>query len=203
LEEINSAIQELLPALNERKFRRLPGTRYSRFLEIDKPALKSLPSKLFECMTWVHEQKVPADYHLYVEEHAYSVPYQYVGQLVEACYSYTTVQFFHDHQRIAIHKRSFEKGGRTLDKTHMTKAHQIYSERNLVDYLMWAKPIGVYAISAVEAQFDGKPEYSYSASINCDKLKRLCSLHGEARFEAACQRASLLHSLTVKRLNPF
>lgn len=200
LEEINSAIQELLPALNERKFRRLPGSRHSRFLEIDKPALKLLPSKPFECVTWVHEQKVPSDYHLYIEQHAYSVPYQYVGKLVEACFSHTSVQLFHDHQRIAIHKRSFEVGGRTLDKTHMTKAHQVYSERNLGDYLMWAKSIGVYAISAVEAQFEGKPEYSYSAAINCDKLKRLCSLYGEARFEAACQRASLLHSLTVKTI---
>ena len=199
-EEINSAIKDLLPALNERKFRRLPGTRHSRFLEVDKPTLKSLPSKPFECVTWVHEQKVPSDYHLYIEQHAYSVPYQYVGKLVEACFSHTSVQLFHDHQRIAIHKRSFEVGGRTLDKTHMTKAHQIYSERHLGDYLMWAKPIGVYAIGAVEAQFDGKPEYSYSAAINCDKLKRLCSLHGDARFEAACQRASLLHSLTVKTI---
>ncbi len=199
LEEINEAIQKLLPALNERKFRRLPGTRHSRFLEVDKPALKALPSKPFECMTWVHEQKVPSDYHLCIEGHAYSVPYQYVGKLVEACFSHSSVQFFHDHQRIAIHKRCFEVGGRTLDKTHMTKAHQIYSERHFGDYLMWAKKIGVYAISAVEAQFDGKPEYSYSA-INCDKLKRLCSLHGDARFEAACQRASLLHSLTVKTI---
>ena len=200
LEEINEAIRELLPALNERKFRRLPGTRHSRFLDMDKSALKTLPSKPFECVTWVHEQKVPPDYHLYVEGHAYSVPYQYVGKLVEACFSHTAVQFFHDHQRIATHKRSFEQGGRTLDKSHMTKAHQAYSERQLGDFLMWAKPIGVYAISAVEAQFEGKPEYSYSAAIACDKLKRLCTLHGEARFEAACKRASLLQSLTVKTL---
>ena len=200
LEEINEAIRELLPALNERKFRRLPGTRHSRFLELDKPALKPLPSKPFEYVTWVHEQKVPPDYHLYIEEHAYSVPYRYVGKMVEACFSHASVQFFHDHQRIATHKRSYEQGGRTLDKTHMTKAHQAYSERQLGDFLIWAKPIGVYAICAVEAQFEGKPEYSYSAAIACDKLKRLCALHGEARFEAACKRASLLQSLTVKTI---
>lgn len=200
LEEVNEAIRELLPALNERKFRRLPGTRHSRFLDVDKPALKSLPSKPFECVTWVHQQKVPQDYHLRVEGHDYSVPYEFVGKMVEACYSHTSVQLFHDHQRIATHKRSFDQGGRTLDKTHMTKAHQAYSERQLGDFLMWAKPIGVYAICAVEGQFEGKPEYSYSAAIACDKLKRLCTLHGEARFEAACKRASLLQSLTVKTI---
>lgn len=200
LEEINYAIKELLPALNERKFRRLPGSRLSRFLEIDKPALKPLPLKEFECVTWVHEQKVPSDYHLYIEDHAYSVPYGFVGKSVEACYSLSCVQFFHDHQRIASHKRSFEKNGRTLDASHMPHGHKAYAERQLNDFLMWAKPIGVYAISAVEAQFDGKPEYSYSAAVACDKLKRLCTLHGQPRFEAACKRAYSLQSMTVKTI---
>lgn len=200
LEEINDAVRSLLPALNERKFRRLSGNRYSRFLQLDKPVLKPLPAKPFECVTWVHEQKVPPDYHVYIEGHAYSVPYQYVSKMVEACYSHSTVQFFCDHERIATHKRSFEKNGRTLDKSHMTKAHEAYSERLMGDFLLWATPIGVYTVSAVEAQFDGKPEYSYSAAIACDKLKCLCALHGAARFEAACRRASLLQSLNVKTI---
>lgn len=200
LEEINEAISELLPVLNERKFRRLEGTRWSRFLAIDKPALKPLPAKPFECFTWVHEQRVPSDYHVYIEGHAYSVPYQYAGKMVEACYSLNSVQFFHDHQRIASHRRSFEKNGRTLDDTHMPHAHKAYSERQLGDFLMWSKGIGVYAISAVEAQFAGKPNYSYTAAIACDKLKRLCTLYGAERFESACKRASLLQSLTVKTI---
>ncbi len=200
LEEINEAIKELLPVLNERKFKRLPGTRHLRFLEVDKPELKSLPSKPFEFTTWVAEQKLPSDYHLIIRDHAYSVPYEYVGKMVEACYSNSTVQFFHDNKRIATHKRSYEVGGRTLDKNHMTKAHRAYSEREFSDFLLWAKGIGVYAVSVVEAQFEGKPDYSYSAAIKCDKLKRLASLHGDSRFEAACHRAHLLQSLTVKTI---
>jgi transposase len=200
LEEINEAVGEMLPALNERKFRRLEGTRLSRFLDIDKPALKPLPAKPFECVTWVHEQRVPPDYHVYIEGHAYSVPYRFVGKMVEACYSLSSVQFFHDHQRIASHCRSFEKNGRTLDDTHMPHAHKAYSERQLNDFLMWSKNIGVYAISAVEAQFEGKPHYSYTAAIACNKLKRLCTLYGAERFESACKRASLLQSLTVKTI---
>jgi transposase len=200
LEEINEAVGEMLPALNERKFRRLEGTRLSRFLDIDKPALKPLPAKPFECVTWVHEQRVPPDYHVYIEGHAYSVPYRFVGKMVEACYSLSSVQFFHDHQRIASHCRSFEKNGRTLDDTHMPHAHKAYSERQLNDFLMWSKNIGVYAIGAVEAQFEGKPNYSYTAAIACDKLKRLCTLYGAERFESACKRACLLQSLTVKTI---
>jgi transposase len=200
LEEINQAIAELLPALNERKFKRLPGCRYSRFLELDKPALKPLPAKPFEFVNWIPAQKVGSDYHVYVDDHAYSVPYSIVGQMVEACYSHTSVQFFHDNQRIATHKRSFEKGGRTLDKSHMTKAHQMYSERSMGDFLLWAKDIGVYAISAIEAQFENKPQHSYAAAVACDKLKKLASLYGNGRFEAACHRACLLHSLSVKTI---
>lgn len=201
LEEINLAISEMLPALNERKFKRLPGTRHSRFLEFDRPALKPLPAKPFEHVTWVAAQKVGPDYHVFVEGHAYSVPYETVGKYVEACFSVSTVQLFHDGARVAIHKRSYEQGGRTLDKSHMTKSHQAYMERHLSDFINWAQPIGEHALFAVEAQFEGKPHYSYAAAVACDKLKRLCSLHGPDRFEAACARATRLKSLTVKTIN--
>ncbi len=201
LEEINEAIREMLPALNERKFRRLPGTRHSRFLEVDKPALKPLPSNPFELISWIAEQKVAPDYHVFVEGHFYSVPYQYVGKMVEACYSTSTAQIFHDHKRIATHKRSYEPGGRTLDKAHMTSTHRAYSERQLGDFIKWAKGIGVHTLDVVKAQFEGKLNDSYTAAICCDKLKRLCSMHGAERFEAACRRAVFLDSLTYKTIS--
>lgn len=142
IEEINEAINEMLPALNERKFKRLSGTRHQRFLEIDKPALKALPKQPFEFKKWLPVRKVPNDYHIIVEDHAYSVPYKYVNKPVEACFSQSMVQIFHDNKRIASHKRSFESGGRTLDKSHMTKAHQHQLERELADYVSWARDIG-------------------------------------------------------------
>ncbi len=45
LAQLNQRIGELLEALNQRPFQKLPGTRYSVFLEIDRPALKPLPAQ--------------------------------------------------------------------------------------------------------------------------------------------------------------
>ncbi len=201
LEEINEAIREMLPALNERKFKRISGSRHLRFLEVDKPALKTLPNNAFEFKKWLPVRKVPADYHVVVEEHAYSVPYKYVGKPVEICFSHSMIQIFYDNKRIASHKRSYEKDGRTLDKSHFTKAHQHQLERELTDYVRWAKSIGPYSELAVEAQFEGKQPFSPDAALCCDKLKRLSFLHGEDRFEAACKRASYLRSFSYKTIN--
>ena len=42
LAELNSAIAELLEYLNTRPFKKMAGCRRSRFLELDKPALRPL-----------------------------------------------------------------------------------------------------------------------------------------------------------------
>jgi hypothetical protein len=44
LASLNTAIRFLLDDLNERPFRKLPGTRRSQFEQLDKPALRPLPA---------------------------------------------------------------------------------------------------------------------------------------------------------------
>ena len=45
LAEVNAAISELLPALNARPFKKLPGSRQSLFATLDRPALQPLPAQ--------------------------------------------------------------------------------------------------------------------------------------------------------------
>lgn len=52
LAEANAAIRERLDLLNNRPFRKLTGTRRSRFLEIDQPALLPLPSASSGATEW-------------------------------------------------------------------------------------------------------------------------------------------------------
>ncbi|MFO8072480.1 MAG: IS21 family transposase, partial [Polyangia bacterium] len=58
---------------------------------MDRPALKPLPKKRYEYGEW-SEPKVNIDYHVEVDKHFYSVPYQLVGEQVEARRSATTVE---------------------------------------------------------------------------------------------------------------
>ncbi len=75
LAELNAAIRERLEALNQRPFRKRPGCRASLFQELDRPALGPLPRERYEFHQWA-TVRVNIDYHVEIERHYYSVPYQ-------------------------------------------------------------------------------------------------------------------------------
>ncbi|MCP4204977.1 MAG: IS21 family transposase, partial [bacterium] len=90
LSELNTAIRGLLERLNNRPFRKLRGSRRSQFEALDRPALKPLPAASFEYADWA-KGRVGPDYHLEVDEHFYSVPYQLVGQELDVRFTACTV----------------------------------------------------------------------------------------------------------------
>ncbi len=81
LNELNSAISELLESFNKRAFKKLPGSRRSWFNEIDRPALKTLPPNRFVFAQWKWAT-VNIDYHIELCKHYYSVPFNFVRQKV-------------------------------------------------------------------------------------------------------------------------
>ena len=73
LAELNRAIRALLETLNNRPFKKLPGTRRALFEQLDKPALRPLPVEPYEYAEW-KQARVHIDYHVEVHGHYYSVP---------------------------------------------------------------------------------------------------------------------------------
>ena len=83
LAELNAAIGELLKRLNEeRPIRRLGVTRRQLLEELDRPALKPLPTEPYVFAEW-RVRRVGIDYHVDVEGHFYSVPYRFARSEVE------------------------------------------------------------------------------------------------------------------------
>ncbi|WKD51043.1 IS21 family transposase [Microbulbifer spongiae] len=197
VEEINQAIQTLLPVVNSRPFKDLPGNRQSRFEEIDKPALRPLPAQRFEYAQWVAPQKVRDDYHIKVMKHFYSVPFQLVGERVEARVTSKVVDLYHDNKRVASHLRSFEQGGATVDKRHMAPQHLACSDQGLESYLAWAKRFGPATQAVVRAQYEGKRSNSFIANQACSALRSLARQYDPAEFEAACKRAQAIASMRL------
>jgi len=74
LEELNAAIATLLIGLNDRPFKKLPGSRRSQFESLDKPVLLALPQQPYEYQH-VKKARVHIDYHIEYERHFYSVPH--------------------------------------------------------------------------------------------------------------------------------
>jgi transposase len=82
LAEVNTALQPLLPALNARPFKKLPGSRQELFASLDRPALRPLPPQPYEYAEW-KLARVNIDYPVEVEGHYYSVPYTLVRQQLD------------------------------------------------------------------------------------------------------------------------
>ncbi len=127
LADANATIRVLLTDLNSRPFKKLPGSRKDAFESLDRPALKPLPADAYTFSQW---KKVRAgiDYHVEVEDHYYSVPYQLRGKQLEARITANSVECFVERKRIASHVRSFQKGRHTTVSSHMPKGHQDYAD---------------------------------------------------------------------------
>lgn len=105
LGEANRALAALLSDLNNRSFKKLPGSRRSVFDEIDRPALRPLPEQPYQYAEW-KVARIGPDYHVELDQHYYSVPYRYAREQVDVRHTTNTVEIFHRGQRIAAHGKS-------------------------------------------------------------------------------------------------
>ncbi len=199
LSELNVAIRELLERLNEREFRKLPGSRRSQFEALDRPVLKPLPARRFEYAEW-SKQRVRSDYHVEVEEHFYSVPYQLVGQELEVRLTAQGVECLHRGKRVACHVRSRERGKSTTLVEHMPREHRHYAEWTPQRLVQWACETGGATAQVVEEILNSRP-HPHQGFHSCLGLKRLAKRYGPERLEAACQRALEIRGLSYQSID--
>jgi len=200
LEEINAEMSSRLVTLNNKPFKKLPGCRSELFESIDKPYLMPLPENSYESTArWVSKQKVRSDYHVYIEQHYYSVPFQLVGQTIEARVTHKTVELFCEGKRVASHKRSDEQGAATTLKTHQPPNHQKYAEQTPDYYRDWAETIGESTTEFVEHHITRAGSFIPGLRV-CGSLKKQASIYGSERLEAACARANRIGSKTLKSI---
>ena len=198
LSELNAAIRELLERLNEREFRKLPGSRRSQFEALDRPALKPLPAMPFEYSEW-SKARVRSDYHIEVEEHFYSVPYQLVGREVEVRLTAQGVECLHRGKRVACHVRSRERGKSTTLVEHMPREHRHYAEWTPQRLVRWAGETGTATAEVVEEILSSRP-HPHQGFHSCLGLRSLAKCYGPERLEAACQRALDIQGLSYKSI---
>jgi transposase len=137
LAEANAAIRACVAVINERPFEKLDGSRRSVFVELERPALRPLPQDPYDFAVW-KKAKISIDYHLEVERHYYSVPYQLVGKVVDVRLSAATVEIFSSSRRVASHRRSFERGRHSTDPAHMPESHRRHAGWTPGRIVAWA-----------------------------------------------------------------
>jgi len=198
LQELNREIARLLERLNTRPFKKMAGTRRKLFEQLDRPVLRPLPVPAYEFAEW-KKVLVNIDYHIEVDGHYYSVPYQLVRKSLEARYSERTVECFHKGQRVASHRRSHLKGHHTTIPEHMPSSHRHYAEWTPQRLIGWAEKSGPATASVVRTILERRahPQQGFRS---CLGIMRLGKSYGDERLEAACRRALKLGACSYKSI---
>jgi transposase len=185
--EVNQAMAPLLAKLNEQPFQKLEGSRNSWFETLERGQLLPLPTTPFVLGTW-SQAKVNIDYHVAVENHFYSAPYQLIHQQVDVRVTEHTVEFFHHGKRVAAHRRSALPGRPTTLEEHRPKSHQKHLQWTPSRILEWVGTIGPECVQVVERIMAERPhpEQGYRSALG---IIRLAKAVGHPRMEAACRRA--------------
>lgn len=198
LDEANAAINALLTKLNERPFRKLPGCRREAFEQLDKPALSPLPATPYEYAEWKHA-RVGIDYHVEVDGHYYSVPYQLIKQQLDVRVTQSGIECFHRSKRVAVHALSYQKGRHTTVHGHMPAAHQAHAEWTPERLIRWSRSIGESTASMAQRIMDSRshPQQGFRA---CLGLMRMGKEYGDERLESACRRALMTGATSYKSI---
>jgi len=197
LSELNAAIRALLDKLNNRPFKKLSGSRISRFLDIDKPALRPLPVMAFEYAEWKIKKRPGIDYHIEVYDHYYSVPYQLRNEYLDVRLTESIVEAFFRSKRVASHIRSYAKGRYTTVADHMPKAHRDYAEWTPERVIRWASETGKSTAALVTAILS-KNIHPQQGFRSCLGIITLAKKFGKERVEAACKRALAIGGTSFK-----
>jgi transposase len=187
LDELNEHIARLVADLNNRVMKRYGKSRRQLFDELDRPAIKALPSDRFIYGDW-SKATVKLDYHVPVDHHDYSVPYQRATDEVEVRLSAATVEVFYKNKRCASHVRSFEYGGVTTNPEHLPTSHRKYFEESDLGFEEWATTIGPHTLALVRTILVERPHPEHGLR-SCRGLKSLTRIYAATRIEAACERA--------------
>ena len=109
LASLNQEIRLLLEDLNQRPFKKLPGSRRSQFELLDKPVMRALPATRYEYIEF-KLVRVNIDYHIEYDKHFYSVPHHLVKHQVEVQATRDGIAIFFKGKQVSRHARSCRQG---------------------------------------------------------------------------------------------
>ena len=135
---MNTRIYELMDGFNEKPSRTTGRSRRDIFEAEEQPTLGKLPMTPYR-FRYRKEVKLSGTYHVMVDKHNYSVPYQYVGQKVSVLWDLDTVEVYSGSSRIAIHQRRQGSGYSTLDEHMPENILPTSTDRAITPPISWRR----------------------------------------------------------------
>lgn len=189
LKDLNAAVHQELGNHNNRLFQNRPYSRRELFLSREKDLLEALPPERYEQREY-WKSRTNKDALAYFRGHYYSVPHQYCDQPFYIQATHRTVEVFHaqNHGRLALHQRSYQKGGRTINPGHLPSNIRFVKNWSVEFFLKQGQKISEETALYFQKIFDYKahPEQGYKACTGILSLQK--GFSGE-RISAACCRA--------------
>ncbi len=198
LAELNAALWSALERYNDRPLSHGEGTRRSRFLDLDRPALKPLPARRYQYATW-KKAKVHLDYHVEFERRYYSVPYRLIGKTVDLRLTRHMVEVFYRGQAVATHLRQGGARRFNTDPAHRPDRHRAVIELNHERLLERAEAIGPATAAVLREQVHRRthPDEALRASLG---ILRLAHDFSTGALETACERAVELKTYSYRAI---
>lgn len=156
-----------------------------RFEAAEKPALLPLPPTRFEPAVF-KQTKLHPDCHVVFEKAYYSAPHRLIGQILWLKATRDRVELYHEHERVAAHSRAKEAGQRVSNFLH-------YPPEKVAG--MMVTPVRLREDAHALGEAVGQLVTEMLADKPVDRLRgaqgilHLAKRYGQARLEAACQRA--------------
>ncbi len=155
------------------------------FHESERASLLPLPQIAFS-LCEVRRVKVHPDCHVMIDGSFYSVPYQHVGQELDAYIGERVVELFGGVELLATHLKARKRGEWHTRNEHYPPEKAAYLERTPARCLEIARSVGPKTIEVVESLFSERP---LDRLRSVQSILRLAESVGTERLEAACARA--------------
>lgn len=158
-----------------------------RFAE-ERDILKPLPTSPYQVAKW-KQVKVHRDCHLTFEGSYYSVPFRMVGQTVRVRGGAGDVKIYDQHYAlVATHTRAGAPGERLTHPEHLPSQKLAGLTRRREEVLVRAQQIGPATEKVVRNMLEDRVVDRLHTAGSLVNLAQRADI-GEARLEAACQRA--------------
>ena len=188
LEQLNNKMQALLITLNDRHSKSFGCSRLELFNSIEKEALSPLPNQPYELALW-EKQSVNGGYHITVNQHHYSVPYQFSRKKVDIRITKNGIEVFYLDERIACHQRDDTAGAYSTIDSHRPEAHRQQAQWTYSKLISWAGSIGFATGELIINLFADDKRHLHQKERSALGILRLSHAYSDAELETACQQA--------------
>lgn len=165
----------------------------------ERPLLKALPPIAPDLGSW-HQVVVHRDCHVQYDKSFYSAPFTLAGKTLWLRATDSAVAIHEDWRHVVTHLRALKPGTRRTLRDHMPPQARAFFERDRQWCVKQAREVGVQCTQLIEQLLGDRIAERLRAA---QAVLALGKRYGNARLEAACQRAlahDSVHYRTVKTI---